>query len=227
MIAKAFQNFNLDNVVFFTSGVSNSKDANLLDYAREEKLLKSTIALYPDNIFIYFSSCSLSNNILCTDSYHTHKLHMEDIIQTTSKNYFIFRLPNVIAPDNMQSKTLIPYLVSSIIKEKSIKVWSGSVRNIIDINDIVNIVNYILSHNININNIINIANPSNISILSLINIISMHFNMKVDYSIKKTKQEVLNINIDEIKDIIDILKIQFDDSYLNRILKKYYKIEDT
>jgi len=222
MLAKAFQICDSCNILIFASGISDSKQVNPVQCIREENLLRSMIQNHEDKLLIYFSSCSIENSNLSCDPYHIHKLNMEKLISSESKEYLIFRLPNIIGPVSNNSKTLLSFLVRNINAGCQIDIWSGSVRNLIDISDIVLISNYIIEHKLYINEIVNIANPTNISILNLIDIINIYFDKTLKYDFIETDSEYLNIKYGKIEKIINILNIKFDNSYIQNAMKKYY-----
>ena len=97
LIAKSFKKYHKNSkFIFFASGISNSQEIDKFKYAREIKLLKKVILKKRNNqIFIYFSSCSIFDPSKKNSLYVKHKLKIESIIKTYD-NYYIFRLPNVI-----------------------------------------------------------------------------------------------------------------------------------
>jgi len=222
MIAKAFKEFknNSSEYIIFASGVSSSKTEDKQEFIREQQLLEMTLDKYQDKFFIYFSSCSLLNEKLKNDKYHQHKLNMENIIKKKISKYLICRLPNVVGKDNNKN-TLIAYLVKNILNNRPINVWSGAVRNIIDIDDVVKIVFYIIENNIFVNQTVHIANKSNISIFDLINKLSIYLKRDVNIITIQTEIETLTIPKD-ISEISDKLLIRFDNNYINTIITKYY-----
>lgn len=224
MLATAFKECNLDNILIFASGVSDSKTTNKLEFEREFELLNKTIDEYNDSIFIYFSSCSLSNSVLQVDPYHIHKLRIENYIKKRVPQYLIFRLPNVVGFSKKDSHTLIPYLIKNISNTTKFKVWSGAKRNIIDLDDVASIVMYIIQNKLYMNDTINIANFKNISILELISKISNHLNIDPIFDIIPTDQEYFEIDTENIVNIVNNLGIHFTDDYVSKIIKKYYKI---
>lgn len=91
-IANALKDGNLDrdDVTFFASGVSNSKETSRAEFMREYELLKeySKCGLH----LVYFSSLS----IYYSDSdYTAHKRSMEYEIQRLFTHFSIFRIGNI------------------------------------------------------------------------------------------------------------------------------------
>lgn len=103
-IAKTLKDENLDrdDVIFFASGVSNSKEARQSEFLREGRLLAEySRCSLP---IVYFSSLS----IYYSDSdYAAHKRRMEFEIQRLFKYYSIFRIGNIAWGNN--PNTIINY----------------------------------------------------------------------------------------------------------------------
>jgi len=91
-----------DDLLFFASGVSNSKETRESEYEREKNLLMKQDF---DSHLVYFSSLCVffSNN-----RYAKHKLEMEKIVKTYFLQWTIIRLGNIDWGNN--PNTLINYL---------------------------------------------------------------------------------------------------------------------
>jgi nucleoside-diphosphate-sugar epimerase len=140
-IANSFRKFYFDkkNILIFASGVSNSKEKKKKNFEREVNLLKKYSK--SKKIFIYFSTISVYDNYLRQSLYVKHKLRIEKIIKKSFKNFYIFRLPQ-IAGVNANKNTILNYLYFNIKEQKKITIWSNSLRNILDILDVIKIVNF-------------------------------------------------------------------------------------
>ena len=57
LIANSFLDSDLNNIIIFASGVSNSKEENLLEFDREKKLLLRIIYENFNKKIVYFSTC--------------------------------------------------------------------------------------------------------------------------------------------------------------------------
>jgi len=221
LMAQAFyRHMNDDNILIFASGVSSSKFCTAYDCAREEALLRKSLDKCGDKIlFVYFSSCSIASSNLVSDIYHTHKKKMEEIIQMNSKRYAIFRLPNVVG-SVVNLDTLFYYLVDKVKRQEVFELWSGAKRNIIDIDDVVNIVNNIIDDNIFINEITNVANLNDVTVDEIVYEIAKHLGADVKYS-KIEYNDNYFIDTTKVHPIIDRLGLNFNVNYLERVVKKY------
>lgn len=132
LIAKAFEKYNNnDNIIIFSSGVSNSLETRDVEFEREESLLKSNLLL--NKKFIYFSTVSVVDGSL-KSPYINHKIKMEKIISENHNNYLIFRLPIVIG-NNANKITFFNSLKDKINNNEELRVFSVG-RYLIDIDDL-------------------------------------------------------------------------------------------
>ena len=220
MVATALQSIDSDEVCFFASGVSSSNIDNKIEFDREKELLETTLDKYSNaSIFIYFSSCGIEFE---TTPYFSHKQNMEKIVANRAKKYYIFRLPQVVGRGGNRN-TLFNYLMNQVKKEKEIEIWKNVRRNLIDIDDVVDIIKQIISNNIQTNSIINIASPFNVSILEIILNIEVILNIKTKYTLLE-KGQAIDVDIYELSKIVDIDRVfKSKDIYLQNLIKKYHK----
>ena len=207
MIAKEFASYlDVEDIIIFASGVSNSNEQRISEFNREKKLLiKSIVA---NKRFIYMSTTSIYDTYFEHSKYVKHKLEMEKIISTYSDNYIIIRLPQVAGKNNKFQ--LLGFLNKKIQTNEVFNLYDIE-RNIIDIMDVNNLFQ---------NKIINIANTNNIKVMQLVSKMEKILRKKARYNIDN-KSGNLFINIENIKYILDDLNIN-NDTYIDDLLEKYY-----
>lgn len=223
MIAKSFVKYENDKKVFiFASGVSNSQETNKEAFLREKSLLEKRLTEFSDSIFVYFSTCSIYDPSMQNSNYVQHKIEMEKIITQNSKSFYIFRLPQVVGKTN--SPTLVNYLVNAITDEQFFNVWEGSTRNLIDVEDVFKIANFIIEKQIFLNQITNIASSKSYYIKEIVLLIENILGIKAKYS---CIDRGLSYKIDtqKIYDITKELLIDFNDEYMSRIIRNNYGME--
>jgi nucleoside-diphosphate-sugar epimerase len=219
MIAKVFESYqNNSSVLIFASGVSNSLEKNVHNYNREELLLKKAISENNNQSIVYFSTCSIGDTSINQSQYVIHKLKMESVIKMLASNFFIFRLPQVVG--NSNSPIFINYLLNSVISDESIDIYKNSTRNLIGINDVFEICDYIINNNKFINQITNIATPYNLDVSDIVE--------EVESITKKVlKKNILDlgarydINIDKISTLDKNFKI-FSINYTTDLIKDFF-----
>jgi hypothetical protein len=126
------------NYIIFASGVSNSKETSDDEYNREKDLIIKTINENKNLKIIYFSSILVETT---KNKYFENKLEIENIIKTNSDNYIIFRIPQIVG-GNGNPKNLVNHIKNSILNETEITINSRVERSLLDIDDLVEIVNF-------------------------------------------------------------------------------------
>jgi hypothetical protein len=85
LIANAFDEYkDNDDIIIFSSGVSKSSEILESEFERERLLILKYLSY--NKRFIYFSTCSISDNSKVTP-YIRHKIDMENIIINNHKKY--------------------------------------------------------------------------------------------------------------------------------------------
>lgn len=93
-IATALMEIELQDMLYFASGVSNSKETRETEYEREIELLLNQDK---DKHIVYFSSLA----IFYSDTRYTqHKLRVESLIKEYFPSYTIIRLGNITFGNN-------------------------------------------------------------------------------------------------------------------------------
>ena len=219
LLASLFTEYNREDSVFFASGVSNSLEDRPEEFLREETLIRKTIEDNPDKIFVYFSTCSIYDSSKTGSDYVLHKLKMEQIIKNTSRKYLILRVSNAVGKGG-NPNLLMNYLVRSIKNKETINVHTKATRNLIDADDIRTITLDLLN-NQQLNRIVNVAYIQNYAIIEILEIIERFYHIKLDLNLIKNGSGY-DINVPDVEDYFRINSLTNKESYLCRILEKYY-----
>ena len=223
LIANRFSSYQHDeDILIFASGVSDSKTTSAADFSRESTLLLKTLTKNKEKKVVYFSTCSAKDSSVNQSAYVTHKLAMEELVRKHAKRFTLFRLSNVVGLGGNR-KTVFNYLFNQIEGDKHFVLWENSFRNILDIDDVYQIVHYILQQNINTREW-NIAAPKSHNAMEIVMAIEHFLDKKASYTIAQ-KGSSYEIDIESTKAIIKELNINFHTDYLDRLLKKYYSNE--
>lgn len=219
LLASLFTENDREDTIFFASGVSNSLENRPEEFLREENLIRDTITENPEKIFVYFSTCSIYDSSKTTSDYVLHKLKMEQIIKNSCGKYLILRVSNAVGKGG-NPNLLMNYLVRSIKNNETINVHTKATRNLIDAEDIKNITFDLLASQI-FNKIINVAYIQNYAIIEILEIIERFYDTKLDLNLIKSGSGY-DINIPDVEDYFRKNDLTNKESYLNRILEKYY-----
>ena len=223
LIAKSFlKKYGKDNnIIIFASGVSNSKETNPDNFKREEDLLVSFLKTYPQIKFIYISTILIGYK---TNQYYTHKKEMEELISKYSKDYIIFRVPQLIGSSG-NSNNIVNYLVNRIASGKSFEVYGGVKRSILDVVDLVNFVGY--CKDIITCETVNVGGVETVSVIDLSKIIQYFFGVDME----SLKMIIKDVNEDDswtlssspiFKEYLTEFKIE-STGYTEKIIRKYIK----
>jgi UDP-2-acetamido-2,6-beta-L-arabino-hexul-4-ose reductase len=212
MIAKNLSKIDNDNTLFFASGVSNSLCNDKDEFQREEKLLLEYINT--DKKFIYFSSI---NEYIVNQKYLHHKLNIEKIIREHTNNFIILKIPQLIGNGGNENN-FINFLYNTILNENEFNLIETK-RSLLDIDDMILIIKYLL--NINYIGYFNINYVELLNVTDFIDIIEKITNKKA--IIKTTKKISQNIS-DNTYFVNDILEKTIDTkNYTEKLLLKRFR----
>ena len=220
LIAKAFKKKyeNDDTTIIFASGVSNSEETNTSNFVREKNLLLSVIKQSSIKL-VYFSTILIGYK---NSPYYTHKKEMEDLIKSTSKNYIIIRVPQLIGVSGNKNN-LINYLVNNIKNGFSVVVYDDIKRALLDVDDLVNFIDY--CKDLSTCKSISIGGIEPISVFDLSKKIGYILNVEPIIKIKDKDEDDgwTTISDEFFNDFLVINKIK-SDGYTEKIIKKYIEI---
>lgn len=219
-LARAFSKLvDNDEAIIFASGVSDSTETSLDAFAREARLLQSVVLENSDKVIVYFSSCSLVDKQDAVFSpYYCHKLKMEELIRKVTKQYYIFRLPQLFG-DLKRHPTLINYLYYKIIDGDIFFIYDEGYRYVIHLDDVVKIVTTYLS-NRPPGVIFDIANPYEYSVLEIVKCLEKKAKTKGRYNLVR-KIDQYKLNLKPLLDFVSDKEIDIPfgkDYFCNRLL---------
>lgn len=224
LIGQRFSPFiNRDDVVIFASGVSDSKSTEMQEFDREISMVLQALKDYPERLFVYFSTCSIYDPSLNGRAYIRHKLYVEQLIADSGTPFMIFRLSNVAGPGG-NPKTIFHFLANAVRQHLSFQLWMHAYRNLIDVDDVFSLVNYLVEHGEK-KTIVNIANPISFHLPEMVSVMEFYFHKKAAFE-KMEAGDFFHIDTTLVEDIAGAAGVDFDGDYLRRLLSKYYPFHD-
>lgn len=223
LIARAFfpRSALIDNMCIYAAGVSNSSCRDPLEFSRDQSRLVETMAsLASDMLFVYVSTCSVHDPGSKASSYVAHKIKLEQIAQQRNGDTLILRLPQV-AGHTPNPHTVLNYLYARIARSERFDLWSRATRNIIDVEDAVDITLDMIVNEGKRSGFLNVANHRNTSMFELVSIFEQITDRRAIYSIVDRGADY-NIETTQIANSLRRCNIAFDDTYLQQTLTKYY-----
>jgi len=209
-----------DGVHIYAAGVSNSSCVDSSEFERERVRLAGALdSAVNVEAFLYFSTCSIYDPCVYHTPYVKHKIDMENIV-STCPNHIIIRLPQ-LAGRTSNPHTLLNYIFARISRSESFHIWRRAKRNIIDIDDVVTIVNTLVSDPLRRNITINVANSLNYPIMEIVKMMELVVKKNAVYTEEDRGGEYA-IDVQQISPLLRQAGVNFNDGYLERVLGKYY-----
>lgn len=220
LLASEFSDLENNNaIVIFASGVSNSLEETHSAFEREKNLIIDTIKNKKHSLFVYFSTCSITDKTVNKRPYVLHKLNMEKLIRNSSNNYLIIRLPNIVGKGGNEN-TIFNYLVNAIKNNQKISIWKNANRNILDIKDMGEIVRNVIKSGYK-NTILNIANLNSYPVTDIVDKIENYLQKKANINLVE-KGTTTTIELKEALPFIHALDKDFSINYIDELLRKYH-----
>jgi nucleoside-diphosphate-sugar epimerase len=211
-----------DDVCIYAAGVSNSSCTDHREFEREQTRLLDAFRHLPGPVlFVYFSTCSISDPSAQGTSYVEHKTRMETLVKERSR-YLIFRLPQV-AGRTPNPHTLLNYLFARIIRSERFEIWGYATRNIIDAGDIVRIASDLINVDGACNETINIASTRCYGMLEVVTAMGRVLNHTPIFDIID-RGSSYDIDTSRISASLERCRIYFSNYYLDQVLWKYYGV---
>ncbi|HEY9082341.1 MAG TPA: hypothetical protein VIN73_03340 [Vicingaceae bacterium] len=219
LIASAFKHYSANsNVILFASGVSNSREIEVVKYKREFELLKNYSS--STSKLIYFSTCSVFDESLKQSAYIQHKLKIEKYISENFSSFIIFRLPIVVG-NSSNPHTLTNFLFNTIKTNQHFLLFANAYRYLIDVDDLSVLLSGIIDSSEYDNKILNICFDNKISILEMVSIFEKIIKKKALYEIKK-EGSVYTPNNFEFINYLKKINFEIKTNYNEDIIAKYY-----
>ncbi|MCI5164706.1 MAG: NAD-dependent epimerase/dehydratase family protein [Candidatus Electrothrix sp. GM3_4] len=220
LVANAFKKYrDRHDVIMFASGVSNSLEQNSDPFFREQRLLRASLEKYRKSTFVYFSTCSIYDPSTNFSTYVQHKLKMEKIVSEAATAYLIFRLPQIVGRSD-NSSTLVNFLYAHIANNWPFDVWGEAVRYLIDIDDVVRFVSFVIDDAKRSDLVVNVGTaPCNI-----LDIVTYLENIIGKKAVFKILNRGMNYAIPQMEPLLTTSNagIIIDEEYTEKVLLKYY-----
>jgi len=220
-IAKNFQRIKKklikSNAILYAAGISDSKIVDKKKLIKEFSRIKSYLKNFDNKKkFIYISTFTVFDPLRNKSPYIVNKMKIENFLKEKNINYLILRFPEIIGKSK-NKKTLINFIYDKIKKREKFELWKNSLRNIVDIEDVVKTSEKIILNNYFKKRSINIISKHFYSAENIVKIIEVRLKKKANYRylfLKKTKLKKFEPYY---------IKNNFKKHiYIKKIIKKYY-----
>lgn len=217
LVAKSLKDTEFSkDILIFASGVSNSKEYRSEEFAREKTLFKRVAYDHPGSSIVYFSSTSVS--LGGGSRYLAHKLEMEEVVKREAKNFFIFRLPQVVGPvDNL---TLVSFLTKRCLEGDSIDLYGSAVRNLLGVDELAKIVNILVEKEVGLNSAQIVASGSNVSVVDVALEVKSILSSPSELNVLPGGDDQ-TVSIDLLRQYLDEEEPIFQPDYWKNVLNKF------
>jgi nucleoside-diphosphate-sugar epimerase len=220
MMAEGFRRFRDDGtVVVFAAGVSDSTESSPGAFERERRLLEQTIARDPGRRFVYFSTCSILDPDASGSAYVRHKAGMEERIALLSRDFLVFRLPQVVGPGGNRAN-LVNYLHGKIRSGEPFVVWTRAVRYVIDIDDVVRLAEPAIRDRGLTNRIVPVVSVP-CTVLDIVRALERAVGKKARYT-EVAKGSSYAVPQEALPECMRRSGVVFGEDYLEKTIRKYY-----
>ena len=219
LLAKAFKELYKENneIIIFASGVSNSSETEPQQFNKEIYLLENSLKLKKK--IIYFSSTSVLCDPQQYSPYQKHKKKIESLLEFYDS--IIIRLPQILG-FNQNKLNLLPYLYYCIGNQIKFPLYINQKKNILDIEDVLKITDFIIKNNFKKKKIYNVINTTYYSVYEIVREIEDLLSAKGIFYVSEKEDIHKKIIPDQFYlNILETIGVNFDDKYLSRVIKKY------
>ena len=220
LLAKTFEQLAGEKIIIFASGVSYSQESDESSFKRESDLLEDTLESCNDLSIVYFSSCDIFRNQ--SSRYILHKLEMEEKIKKSGVGYYIFRLPQAVGLQHRVNATLVNFFINSLVLGKKVFIQKYSIRYLMDVEDILSIVSYVVSRLDMGNSTYNLLPAKGLSAPEIYFHISSVLNISGNYELVNTGSNILIPQEDIFMPSISRDRLE-STSYCIEVLDRYVK----
>lgn len=224
LLAKGVEKIDNDEYLFYTNGISNSVIGPIVeDNFEAQEIIKASNSI-GSKIFIYFSTSQVNSKENHARPYVNHKYRMERLVAEKFERYLIIRTSNLVGFNLWNKTTLFNYLFFALSSGSEITFCESVLRNVLDIEHLVCVLNYYLKNRFGINRTIEMANPVSYYMAEIIKAFESHFSKEFQKkNIAENNFARFEINTQLSTSLFNKCKIETED-YLPYLLKKYYPL---
>jgi dTDP-4-dehydrorhamnose reductase len=221
LLAKALTTIDSDKYLYYVNGISNSV-SEIPDDNFESREIEKIAAAISDKVFIYFSTCQVNSLINHTRPYVKHKYAIECLVANKFSKHLIIRTSNLVGNNPWNETTLFNYLYNSLKAKNEINVDESVIRNVLDVDHLITVVDFYLNNYYQRNATIDLVNPISHTMAEMLKEFEMLFVEKFVIA-NNTQNNFARFEADTklSESIMGECNIVLD-NYISRLLKKYY-----
>lgn len=225
LLANALNKIDNDHYIFYVNGISNS----VLDLIPEDNFEFEEVKKIADTnkgqLFVYFSTSQVNSKLNLYRPYVQHKYRIECLIKEKFENYLIIRTSNLVGHNPWNRTSLFNFLYNAISTGKQISLDNSVVRNMLDVDHFVDLLNCFLLKYHSVSKLIEIHNPISYTMADIISEFELFYLKKF---ITRETEDQNNFAVFELDSTLSTVLIGDSNislvQYIPGLLKKYYPI---
>jgi nucleoside-diphosphate-sugar epimerase len=208
------------DVCIYAAGVSNSNCDDVHEFRRERQRVDDALNQNQHaGRFVYFGTCSAYDPEISKSPYVRHKMAMEGMVRAHPR-HIVLRLPQ-IAGKTPNPHTLLNFLYARISRSEAFHIWGGARRNIIDVDDVVSIARQLIDNGGAGSATVNIANPVDYPMSEIVDAMAGVVGKRAIFDVVD-RGSAYSIETEAMQPVLVRSGVEFDGSYLRRVIAKYY-----
>jgi dTDP-4-dehydrorhamnose reductase len=221
LLGKALKEIDREDIIFYANGVSDSTIESIADGYFEENEITAFAKETSAKTFVYFSTIQVNAAENLQRPYVIHKIKMEELVKRLFPDYLIIRTSNIIGRNLWNRHTLFNFLYSSLKEEKRIPIVDSALRNILDVDHFMRLVDHYIIHYKKEPATLNIVNSLSYSMFEIIREFETIFQRKFIRSEAEIKIAKFEAPCLFSAKLIEESGIELN-NYLADVIKKYY-----
>jgi nucleoside-diphosphate-sugar epimerase len=223
LLANAVKGIDSGQFLFYANGISNSVLHQIEKNNFEIKELEAIANDYPEKLLIYFSTCQVNSEKNHLRPYVRHKQFIEQFISGSFQKYIIVRTSNLVGFNPWNPHTLFNHLNQALAVNEQVYINPVMLRNFLDVDHFVSLLNVYLNHYYKANKIIEIVNPDSYYMRQIIEEFEKFFSKKFNLQTKTDGNDFafFEVNPQLTLQLLSQSGLTFDD-HIQTLLRKYY-----
>lgn len=221
LLANALRELDQESYLFYVNGISNSVIENIREDNFEMNEIIAIAGKNYDKTFVYFSTIQLNSKENLERPYVIHKIKMEESVKRLFPDYVIIRTSNIIGKNPWNTHTLFNYLYNSLKDGRKISAVESAVRNILDVEHFMKLVNHYIVHYKKEPATVNIVNSLSYPMFEILLEFEKIFETKFMKDNSKIKIAKFEAPCLFSAQLIKECSIELN-NYLADVIKKYY-----
>ncbi|GAA1952147.1 NAD-dependent epimerase/dehydratase family protein [Amycolatopsis minnesotensis] len=220
------------DVTFIAAGVSGVHITDVSEFEREASLVYDVIrrCKAEGRTVIFLSTASSGmygadgsrgtegGPVFPLSAYGRHKLGLEHVCAVSEASWLVLRLSHIVG-SGQQPHQLLPSLTRQLLSGL-VKVYTGVSRDLLDVNDMLAILDALLTGGVR-NEVINLASGRSEAVEYIVDELEARLGVEAERQTIRTPAKFATINVDKLRDLVPGFdEFGFGRTYLHSLLDR-------